>query len=34
LLQSYAEKHRELSLQSLLRTRDAQKILRDAQYKP
>jgi len=34
LLQSYAEKHRELSLQSLLRIRDAQKILRDAQYKP
>jgi hypothetical protein len=34
LVQSYAENHRDLSLQSLIRIRDAQKFLRDAQYKP
>ena len=34
LVKSYAENHRDLSLQSLIRIRDAQKILRDAQYKP
>ena len=34
LVLSYAENHRDLSLQSLIRIRDAQKILRDAQYKP
>ena len=34
LVQSYAENHRDLSLQSLLQISDAPKFLRDAQYKP
>ena len=34
LVKSYGENHRDLSLQSLIRIRDAQKFLRDAQYKP
>jgi hypothetical protein len=34
LVQSYAENHRELSLKEIIKIRDAQKFLRDAQYKP
>ena len=34
LVKSYAENHRELSLKEIIKIRDAQKFLRDAQYKP
>ena len=34
LVKSYAEHHRELSLKEIIKIRDAQKFLRDAQYKP
>lgn len=34
LVKSYAENHRELSLKEIITIRDAQKFLRDAQYKP
>jgi hypothetical protein len=34
LVKSYAEHHPELGLKELLKIRDAQKFLRDAQYKP
>ena len=34
MMRSYAENHSELDLKQLLTIRDAQRILRDAQYKP
>ena len=34
LVKSYAENHRVLSLKEIIKIRDAQKFLRDAQYKP
>ena len=34
LVKSYAENHREMSLKEIIKIRDAQKFLRDAQYKP
>ena len=34
LVRSYAENHPELTLKQVLKIRDAQKFLRDAQYKP
>jgi len=34
LVQSYAENHRDMSLKEIIKIRDAQKFLRDAQYKP
>jgi hypothetical protein len=34
MMRSYAENHTDLDLKQLLTIRDAQRILRDAQYKP